>query len=57
MAAQIETDIILFDLACTKNVCVSPAVWRIRLMLNYKRIPFQTKFIELPDIQPTLKSL
>ncbi|KAJ5127288.1 hypothetical protein N7448_008067 [Penicillium atrosanguineum] len=57
MATRTETEIVLFDLACTKNVCFSPVVWRIRLMLNYKRIPFETKSIEFPDIQPTLKSL
>ncbi|CAF9918089.1 hypothetical protein IMSHALPRED_004207 [Imshaugia aleurites] len=41
MAAQTEPDIVLYDLACIKNVCFSPVVWRIRLMLNY--------------IEPTLK--
>jgi len=55
MAAQIEPEIILYDLACTKNVCFSPTVWRIRLMLNYKRIPYRTIFLEFPDIEPTLK--
>ncbi|QMW45080.1 hypothetical protein G4B11_008500 [Aspergillus flavus] len=50
-------EIILYDLACTKNVCFSPVVWRIRLMLNYKRIPYRTIFLEFPDIEPTLKGL
>ncbi|CAN9135125.1 unnamed protein product [Alternaria alternata] len=57
MAAQVEPEIVLYDLACTKGVCFSPAVWRIRLMLNYKRIPYKTIFIEFPDIEPTLKGL
>ncbi|OAL36631.1 hypothetical protein AYO20_03963 [Fonsecaea nubica] len=57
MAAQTQPEIILYDLACTKNVCFSPAVWRVRLMLNYKRIPYQTIFVEFPDIEPTLKGL
>ncbi|KAK5121656.1 hypothetical protein LTR85_004828 [Meristemomyces frigidus] len=57
MAAQTETEIVLYDLACTKNVCFSPTVWRIRLMLNYKRIPYRTVFLEFPDIEPTLKGL
>jgi len=57
MASQIKTEIVLYDLACTKNVCFSPVVWRIRLMLNYKRIPYRTVFLEFPDIEPTLKGL
>ncbi|KAI9732273.1 MAG: hypothetical protein M1818_007592 [Claussenomyces sp. TS43310] len=57
MAAQTEPEIVLYDLACTKNVCFSPAVWRIRLMLNYKHIPYTTIFLEFPDIEPTLKGL
>ncbi|KAK9368056.1 hypothetical protein V1509DRAFT_94235 [Lipomyces kononenkoae] len=57
MTAQTEPEIVLYDLACTKNVCFSPAVWRIRLMLNYKRIPYRTVFLEFPDIEPKLKAL
>ncbi|KIX96509.1 uncharacterized protein Z520_07775 [Fonsecaea multimorphosa CBS 102226] len=56
-AAQAEPEIILYDLACIKNVCFSPVVWRIRLMLNYKQIPYKTVFLEFPDIEPTLKEL
>jgi len=54
---ETEPEIILYDLACTKDVCFSPVVWRIRLMLNYKQIPYKTIFLEFPDIEPTLKSL
>ena len=57
MAAHPEPDIVLYDLACTKNVSFSPSVWRIRLMLNYKNIPYNTVFLEFPDIEPTLKGL
>lgn len=57
MAAQTEPEVVLYDLACTKNICFSPAVWRIRLMLNYKHIPYRTIFLEFPDIEPTLKGL
>ncbi len=52
-----QPDIVLYDLACTKNVCFSPVVWRIRLMLNYKNVQYETVFLEFPDIEPTLKSL
>ncbi|KAF2639208.1 hypothetical protein P280DRAFT_499474 [Massarina eburnea CBS 473.64] len=51
------TEVVLYDLACTKNVCFSPTVWRIRLILNYKKIPYRTVFLEFPDIEPTLKGL
>lgn len=57
MAAQAEPEIVLYDLASTKNVCFSPAVWPIRLRLNYKQIPYRTVFLEFPDIEPTLKGL
>ena len=50
-------EIVLYDLASTQNVCFSPIVWRIRLILNYKQIPYRTVFLELPDIEPTLKAL
>lgn len=50
-------EIILYDLACAKNVCFSPVVWRIRLMLNYKNVPYKTIFLEFPDIEPTFKEL
>ncbi|CAM1506228.1 Fc.00g058690.m01.CDS01 [Cosmosporella sp. VM-42] len=57
MTDQTEPQIVLYDLACTKNVCFSPVVWRIRMMLNYKHIPYKTVFLEFPDIEPTLKAL
>ncbi|KFY22399.1 hypothetical protein V493_06637 [Pseudogymnoascus sp. VKM F-4281 (FW-2241)] len=57
MAARTEPDIVLYDLACTKNVCFSPTVWRIRLILNFKQIPYTTIFLEFQDIEPTLKGL
>ncbi|PTB79662.1 hypothetical protein M440DRAFT_359874 [Trichoderma longibrachiatum ATCC 18648] len=55
--ASNEHEVVLYDLACVKNICFSPTVWRIRLMLNYKRIPYKTVFLEMPDIEPTLKEL
>jgi hypothetical protein len=57
MSNQKQPEIVLYDLACTKNICFSPAVWRIRLMLNFKQIPYRTIFLEFPDIEPTLKEL
>ncbi|EMD96726.1 hypothetical protein COCC4DRAFT_199125 [Bipolaris maydis ATCC 48331] len=57
MATKTEPEIILYDLGSTKNVCFSPVVWRIRMMLNYKKLPYTTIFLEFPDIEPTLKEL
>lgn len=57
MAEVDQPFIILYDLACTKNVCFSPVVWKVRLMLNYKKVPYKTVFLEFPDIEPTLKEL
>ena len=57
MAAQTTPEVILYDLACTKNECFSPAVWKIRMLLNYKKIPYETVFLEFPDITPTLEGL
>ncbi|KAL3465386.1 hypothetical protein BJX64DRAFT_253086 [Aspergillus heterothallicus] len=50
-------EIILYDLASTKGVCFSPAVWRVRLVLNFKGIAYKTVFLEFPDIEGTLKPL
>ena len=57
MPTQVEPEIVLYDLACTKNVCFSPAVLRIRLMLNYKCVSYKTTVLEFPDIEPALKGL
>ncbi|PVH77492.1 hypothetical protein DL98DRAFT_463673 [Cadophora sp. DSE1049] len=57
MASHVDPEIVLYDLACTKNVCFSPVVWRIRMILNYKQIPYKTIFLEFPDIEPTFKGL
>ncbi|KAF9870223.1 hypothetical protein CkaCkLH20_12309 [Colletotrichum karsti] len=57
MSSPPDPEVILYDLACTKNICFSPVVWRIRLLLNYKRIPYRTIFLEFPDIEPTLQNL
>jgi len=35
----------------------SPHVWKARTALQYKGVPFQTEWVEYPDIEPTLKKL
>ncbi|KAL1410058.1 hypothetical protein Q8F55_004060 [Vanrija albida] len=59
-----EPELVLYDLASVHGVCFSPVVWKIRLMLNYKRIPYRTEFLDigpLPDGEkytvPTIQHL
>jgi len=35
----------------------SPNTWKVRLVLNYKRIPYKTVWVSYPDIEPKLKEL
>jgi len=48
---------LLYDLP-SKDPCASWSVnsWKARLALNFKNIPYETKWIEYPDIAPTFKS-
>lgn len=54
--------LVLFDLPGEHKgrgtwTCFSPNVWRTRLVCNYKNIPYQTEWVEYPDIAPRLRSL
>ncbi|KAL8678370.1 MAG: hypothetical protein Q9186_005264 [Xanthomendoza sp. 1 TL-2023] len=50
--------ITLFDLASKPpSKSWSPNPWKVRLLLNYKSIPYQTHFLEWPNITPHLSSL
>ncbi|KAF9872557.1 putative glutathione s-transferase [Colletotrichum karsti] len=51
--------ITLYDLAQRgeTNRCWSYNVWKIRLVLNYKKIPFTTAWVDHNTLGPTLKSL
>ncbi|TKA73768.1 hypothetical protein B0A55_07122 [Friedmanniomyces simplex] len=50
--------IILYDLARRGgNTCWSANVWKVRLVLNYKRLPYTTTWLTHPEIEPTLTSL
>jgi hypothetical protein len=59
MGSHVEhnPEVFLYDFASTKGECYSGNVWRIRLMLNYKRIPYKTIHITGAEIESTLKSL
>ncbi|THH21272.1 hypothetical protein EW146_g252 [Bondarzewia mesenterica] len=47
-----DTDIILYDIPGTasKDKDWSPNVWKTRFVLNYKKLPHRTSWIEYPDI-------
>lgn len=50
----------LFDLPSKKTsppTCWSPNVWKTRLVLNYKKIPYATQWLKHDDIEPTLSAL
>ncbi|KAJ3544822.1 hypothetical protein NM208_g2852 [Fusarium decemcellulare] len=51
--------IVLYDLAqrTQPNRCWSFNVWKTRLALNYKRIPFTTAWVNHNTLGPTLKSI
>ncbi|KAF8526698.1 hypothetical protein JB92DRAFT_2783896 [Gautieria morchelliformis] len=47
----------LYDLAGASQIAYSPATWQIRLALNYKQLPFNTVWLNLIDIKPTLQRI
>ncbi|KZV79730.1 hypothetical protein EXIGLDRAFT_714809 [Exidia glandulosa HHB12029] len=50
--------ITLYDITSTLDPpCWSPNVWKIRLLLNYKQVPYTTKWISYPDIESTCLDL
>ncbi|RDB17589.1 Glutathione S-transferase-like protein ustS [Hypsizygus marmoreus] len=51
MSTKTQSLITLFDIPTAKGAETwSPNVWRIRMALNYKRLPYQTQWVEYPDI-------
>ncbi|THU99187.1 hypothetical protein K435DRAFT_795080 [Dendrothele bispora CBS 962.96] len=51
---------ILFDDIPSKSdtgILWSPNTWKVRYILNYKRIPYQTVMLGYPDIEPTMKKV
>ncbi|KAL0959056.1 hypothetical protein HGRIS_014356 [Hohenbuehelia grisea] len=35
----------------------APNIWRIRFILNYKRLPYRTIWVEFPDVENTLRAI
>lgn len=49
--------ITLFDVPSTTPQPWAPNIWRIRFILNFKRLPYRTTWVELADVETTLRSL
>ncbi|CDO75858.1 hypothetical protein BN946_scf184833.g9 [Trametes cinnabarina] len=47
--------ITLYDINSTVAQPWAPNIWRIRFILNYKRLPHRTVWIELDQVEPTLR--
>ncbi|KAI5826433.1 hypothetical protein K523DRAFT_311400 [Schizophyllum commune Tattone D] len=49
--------IMLYDVPGSTPQPWAPNIWRIRFILNYKRLRYRTIWVEFPDVEPTLRSL
>ncbi|KAH9919974.1 uncharacterized protein BXZ73DRAFT_52352 [Epithele typhae] len=49
--------ITLYDIHSTIPQPWAPNIWRIRFILNYKRLPYHTQWIEFSDVEATLRTL
>ena len=51
-------EIVFFDLPSAEpRRCWSLNLWKARLILNYKGIPYTTTWLEYPEIEPNFKAL
>ena len=49
--------IMLYDVPGSTPQPWAPNIWRIRFILNYKRLRYRTIWVEFPDVEPTLRAL
>ncbi|KAJ7930870.1 hypothetical protein B0H13DRAFT_1594964 [Mycena leptocephala] len=49
--------ITLYDSPGTRAQTWVPNIWRIRFILNYKRLRYHTVWVEFPDVEATLRSI
>ncbi|KAJ7100954.1 hypothetical protein B0H15DRAFT_465455 [Mycena belliarum] len=49
--------IILYDLKSASPQPWAPNIWRIRFILNYKRLRYRTVWVEFPDVEATLRAI
>ncbi|KIO34683.1 hypothetical protein M407DRAFT_16645 [Tulasnella calospora MUT 4182] len=58
MAATPSNPIILYDIpASTELKAWAINIWKTRLLLNLKGLPYRTEWVSYPDIQPTFEKL
>ncbi|KAG8683403.1 hypothetical protein FRC11_013614 [Ceratobasidium sp. 423] len=57
MAATKENPIILYDLVSAKGTSFSPNVYRTRMSLNHKSLPYRVEYLAFPDIEPRMEEL
>ena len=57
-SSDMSSSIVLYDVDRRGHrACWSPNAWKIRFVLNFKQIDYETRWLDFPDIAPTLKSL
>ncbi|KAG1851189.1 hypothetical protein C8R48DRAFT_777886 [Suillus tomentosus] len=49
--------IILYDVPSNSPQPWAPNIWRVRLILNFKRLPYRTTWVDFPDIEETLRGI
>ncbi|KAF7346829.1 Glutathione S-transferase-like protein ustS [Mycena sanguinolenta] len=49
--------ITLYDLKSASPQPWAPNIWRIRFILNYKRLRYRTVWVEFPDVEATLRAI
>ncbi|PPR00687.1 hypothetical protein CVT24_000975 [Panaeolus cyanescens] len=47
----------LYDVPSTSTQPWAPSIWRIRFILNYKRLPYRTKWVEFQNVERTLREI
>ncbi|KAF9465918.1 hypothetical protein BDZ94DRAFT_1159222 [Collybia nuda] len=57
MSASWKTKIIFFDIPTQVSLPTSPNTWKVRLVLNFKGLEYETRWVPTTDIQSVCKSL
>ncbi|KAJ7057343.1 hypothetical protein C8F01DRAFT_1151754 [Mycena amicta] len=54
--SNLANELTLFDLDCNAHTPFSPRVWAVRLLLNYKALPYRTTFVGFSSIARVLSN-
>ncbi|KNG51284.1 glutathione s-transferase [Stemphylium lycopersici] len=52
-----SSNVVFFDLPSKQGISWSLNPWKTRMVLNYKKIPYTTEWVEYPDLAPKFKAL